>query len=104
MSGEPFGRTAAVVQRRLGGNLQPGGPPVSVHGFVLVTAPDGTLSLNFDGTLALDATGNERLDVDGSAANGTRDFAGVTGSFRINGGGQGGARVARYRIEGELDY
>ena len=105
MTGEPLGDVAVVIQRRLGGALVPGGPPVSVRGFLLVEGPDGAMSLNFDGDLGIDKAGRESLDVRGTAANGTQDYAEVTGTFRITGGRRGaGARVAEYKLDGELEY
>jgi pSer/pThr/pTyr-binding forkhead associated (FHA) protein len=105
MTGEPLGDVAVVIQRRLGGALVPGGPPVSVRGFLLVEGPDGAMSLNFDGDLGIDESGRESLDARGTAANGTQDYAEVEGTFHITGGRpNGGARVAEYTIDGELEY
>lgn len=105
MTGEPLGDVAVVIQRRLGGALVPGGPPVSVRGFLLVEGPDGAMSLNFDGDLGIDKSGRESLDARGTAANGTRDYAEVTGTFRITGGRPNArARVAEYKVDGELEY
>jgi hypothetical protein len=105
LTGDPLGEAAVVVQRRLGGNLQPGGPPASVRGFFLVTSSDGELSLNFEGELSLDREGRETLDARGTASNGTGDYAEVTGSFRLTGGrSDADARVAEYALDGELDY
>jgi pSer/pThr/pTyr-binding forkhead associated (FHA) protein len=104
LTGEPVGRTAVVVQRRLGGNLQPGGEPVPVRGFMLVTAPDGNFSLNFDGTLQISRQGVERMRASGAAGNGSREFEDITGRFKLTGGANAEARSAAYRLSGELEY
>lgn len=105
MTGDPLGEVAVIIQRRLAGNLEPGGPAVPVHGFLMVTGPDGVLSLNFQGDVTVNRTGREVLDASGVAANGTQDYEEVRGSFRITGGRpDSDTEVARYRLDGELEY
>jgi hypothetical protein len=103
--GEPLGRVSVVIQRRFAEPPQPGGGAVPVRGFMLITGPDGNLSLNFRGTLRLSRSGAESLQARGSATNGTADFLDVKGAFRMSGGrSDARSQTARYRVTGELEY
>ena len=103
--GEPMGRVAVVIQRRFAQPPERGGGAVPVRGFLLVTGSDGNLSLNFQGRLRLSRSGGETLRARGTASNGTGDFLGVTGTFRMRGGRENGdSETARYRVTGELEY
>lgn len=105
LNGEPFDKVAAVTQRRFAVSPRPGGKAVPVRGFILVTPPGGTFSLNFKGTVRLTRGGGEQLSVSGTATNGVRDFEGMEGTFKMT-GGRASARsgTARYRLSGELEY
>jgi hypothetical protein len=103
--GEPLGRVAVIVQRRFVQPPEPGGDAVPVRGFMLVTGPDGNMSLNFDGTLKLSSSGGETLRARGTATNGTADYEGVKGTFQMTGGRSSSeSQTARYRVTGELEY
>jgi hypothetical protein len=103
--GEPLGRVSVVIQRRFAEQPEPGGGAVPVRGFMLITGPDGNLSLNFRGTLRLSRSGAESLQARGSATNGTADFLDVKGAFRMSGGrSEPQSQTARYRVTGELEY
>jgi pSer/pThr/pTyr-binding forkhead associated (FHA) protein len=105
LRGEPFDRVAVVVQRRFEQPPEPGGGAVPVRGFMLVTGPDGNMSLNFDGTLKLTSSGGETLKARGTASNGTADYLDVTGTFRMTGGRSNSRSLtAKYRLTGELEY
>jgi hypothetical protein len=105
LSGEPFGRSAVVIQRRMPVAPKQGGRPVSVRGFVLVTASSGVMSLNFNGTIRVTEAGGEQLSARGTAGNGNQEFEGVKGSIRITGGRITSVLpLGRYRITGELEY
>ena len=98
--GEPLGRVAVVIQRRFPAPPEPGGDPAPVRGFMLVTGPDGNLSLNFSGTLKLSRSGSESLNARGIAANGTGDYLDVKGDIKVSGGrSDGEALTARYRVQ-----
>jgi pSer/pThr/pTyr-binding forkhead associated (FHA) protein len=103
--GEPLGRVAVIVQRRFEQPPEPGGGPSPMRGFMVVTGPDGNMSLDFRGTVRLSRGGGETLRARGIAANGTGEFEGLTGTFRMSGGRPDAeAQTARYRVTGELDY
>ena len=102
--GEPLGRVEVIFQRLLQGTPEPGGGPVPLLGTMLVLSSSGSLSLNLRGTVALDGEGAEVVWAQGSAANGTGDYEGVQGSFRLTGGADPGSLYGRFRLDGILDY
>jgi predicted component of type VI protein secretion system len=105
LQGEPLGRVAAVFQRRLPLPPTPGGQPVPLRGFILVTAPKGNLALDFNGTLALTKSGGETVSARAIAGNGTGDYEGVKGSVQMTGGRSNAkSPTARYRLVGKLEY
>jgi pSer/pThr/pTyr-binding forkhead associated (FHA) protein len=105
IDGEPLGREAVVIQRRMPTTPETGGEPVPVRGFILVTAQSGVMSLNFNGTLRVNRLGGEELTARGTASNGTQEFENVSGSFRMTGGRATNAGpLGHYRLRGELDY
>jgi len=105
LQGKPLGRVAVIIQRRLGGTPTPGGSPVPLVGTILVLSTSGVMSLNLRGTLRLTRTRGEVVRASGTATNGTRDFDGVKGSFRLI-GGRSNARslYGRFKIDGTLEY
>jgi hypothetical protein len=105
IDGEPLGRQAVVIQRRMPTTPRAGGAPVPVRGFILVTAQSGVMSLNFNGTLRVNRLGGEQLTARGTASNGTQEFENVSGTFRMTGGRATSAGpLGHYRLRGELDY
>ena len=105
LDGKPLDKVAVVIQRRFAVQPRPGGRTQPVRGFILVTPPGGTFSLNFRGTVRLTRVGGEQLRVSGTATNGVRDFEGMKGTFRMSGGRETGrSGTARYRLTGELEY
>jgi hypothetical protein len=104
LDGEPLENAAVVIQRRFARPPKRGGKAVPVRGFMLLTPPGGTLSLNFSGTLRLTRSGGEQLSARGTAGNGVRDFEGVKGSFRISGRSSSRSGTARYKLTGKLEY
>jgi pSer/pThr/pTyr-binding forkhead associated (FHA) protein len=105
IQGEPLGRSAVVIQRRMPTTPKPGGKAVPVNGFILVTSQSGVMSLNFRGTLRVNRLGGEEIDARGTASNGNQEYENVTGSFRMTGGRATGAGpFGNYRLRGELDY
>jgi hypothetical protein len=105
IDGDPLGRSAVVIQRRMPTTPEPGGKAVPVNGFILVTSQSGVLSLNFRGTLRVNRLGGEEIDARGTASNGNQEYENVTGSFRMTGGRATGAGpFGNYRLRGELDY
>lgn len=105
LDGEPLENAAAVIQRRLAVTPRAGGSAVPMRGFILVTPPGGSFSLNFSGTLRLTEAGGEVVRLSGTASNGARDYEGMKGRFEMS-GGRTGARsgTARYKLSGELEY
>jgi hypothetical protein len=105
IDGEPLGRQGIVIQRRMPTTPKPGGEPVPVRGFILVTAQSGVMSLNFNGTLRVTRLGGEQLRARGTASNGSQEFENVSGTFRMTGGRATSAGpLGHYRLRGELDY
>jgi hypothetical protein len=105
LQGEPLGRVAVIIQRRLDGTPVPGGRPVPLAATILVTSPDGLLSFNARGTLRLTRSGGEVVNARGTVTNGTRNFDGATGSFRLTGGRSDPRSLyGRFRIDGTLKY
>jgi hypothetical protein len=105
IQGEPLGRSAVVIQRRMPTTPEPGGKAVPVNGFILVTSQSGVMSLNFRGTLRVNRLGGEEINARGTASNGNQEYENVTGSFRMTGGRATSAGpFGNYRLRGELDY
>jgi FHA domain len=105
IDGEPLGREAVVIQRRMPTTPEVGGEPVPVRGFILVTAQSGVMSLNFNGTLRVNRLGGEELTARGTASNGNQEFENVSGTFRMTGGRATNAGpLGHYRLRGELEY
>ncbi|HEY1277631.1 MAG TPA: FHA domain-containing protein [Thermoleophilaceae bacterium] len=104
-NGEPFGKVAAVVQRRIGGQAQPGGPPAPLTGFILLTTPDGNVSLHLRGTIQVNKDGGEVVQAQGPVANGTQTYEGIEGTYKLQGGRPTGrTEDAHYRITGKVEY
>jgi FHA domain-containing protein len=105
IDGEPLGREAVVIQRRMPTTPEAGGDPVPVRGFILVTGQSGVMSLNFNGTLRVNDLGGEELTARGTASNGNQEYENVSGSFRMTGGRATSAGpLGHYRLRGELEY
>jgi FHA domain len=105
IDGEPLGREAVVIQRRMPTTPETGGEPVPVRGFILVTGQSGVMSLNFNGTLRLNRFGGEVLTARGTASNGNQEYENVSGTFRMTGGRATNAGpFGNYNLRGELDY
>jgi FHA domain len=105
IDGEPLGREAVVIQRRMPTTPEAGGEPVPVRGFILVTGQSGVMSLNFNGTLRVNDLGGEELTARGTASNGNQEYENVSGTFRMTGGRATNAGpLGHYNLRGELEY
>jgi len=103
--GEPLGRVEVIFQRLLEGTPEPGGNPVPLLGTMIVLSSSGSLSLNLRGTLFVNENGGEVVRAEGSASNGTGDYEGVTGSFKLTGGrADPSSLYGRFRLDGVLEY
>src|SRR5262245_751886 len=104
-NGDPFGKVAAVVQRRIGGQPEPGGQPAPLAGFILLTTPDGNVALHMKGSIQVTKSGGEVVQVAGPVSNGTQTYEGIKGTFKMSGGRpDANTPTARYKVSGKVEY
>jgi hypothetical protein len=101
---EATGRMAVVVIRRVQGQPTPGGGPVDLRLDVTFSKPQGSFVGIVSGTVRVSARGVEIVRGRAPLSNGSGEFEGIDGFFRIVGNNPPGTSISRFKVRGEAEF
>jgi hypothetical protein len=104
MEGEPIGKGAALITRRIPQAPRPGGEPVPLDLAIVFSQPGGAFEAKFTGTVQVTRRGTELVSGNADVSNGTDRYEGITGSFKLNGRNPPEAIASEFTMKGTLEY
>jgi hypothetical protein len=104
MEGEPIGKGAALITRRIPQAPRPGGEPVPLDLAIAFSQPGGSFDAKFTGTVQVTRNGTELVNGSADVSNGTDRYEGITGSFDLRGRNGPDDVASRFAMKGTLEY